>query len=127
MPAGQRYLKVSSLQTLLTMCFVFVALVVAVVSAVRGRRDLPADAAGLTVIERRISAFDLTFVLMAVGVWLVPYIAGGSASTYRSEAFVVVCVPLLRKLPAWLLVIPLAAAVFVAWNMAPYFFNAQLR
>jgi hypothetical protein len=79
-----------------------------------------------TTIERRISAFDLTFVMMAVGVWLVPYIAGGSASTYRSEAFVIVCVPLLRKLPAWLLIVPLGAAVFVAWNLAPYFFSAQL-
>jgi hypothetical protein len=64
---------------------------------------------------------------MAIGVWLVPYIAGGQASTYRSEAFVVVCVPLLRRLPAWLLVVPLGAAAWVAWNMAPYFFNGQLQ
>lgn len=125
-PPGQRHLTVSSWQTLMTMCFVFVILVVAVVFAVQGRRDLPPEATGVTAIERRISAFDLTFVLMTVGVWLVPYIAGGSASTYRSEAFVVVCVPLLRKLPPWLLVVPLAAVVFVAWNMAPYFFNSQL-
>jgi hypothetical protein len=68
----------------------------------------------------------LTFLLMSVGVWIVPYIAGGAASTYRSEAFVIVCVPLLRRLPAWLLVVPLGAAVYVAWHMAPYFFNAQL-
>jgi hypothetical protein len=64
---------------------------------------------------------------MAVGVWLVPYIAGGQASTYRSEALVVVCVPLLRRLPPWLLVVPLGAAVWVAWNMAPYFFNGLLE
>jgi len=124
LPHGQRYLTVSSWQTLLTMCLVFTVLVVAAVSALRGRPD-GADAS--TAVERRISAFDLTFVMMAVGVWLVPYIAGGSASTYRSEAFVIVCVPLLRKLPAWLLVVPLGAAAFVAWNMAPYFFNAQLK
>ena len=77
-------------------------------------------------IESRISAFDLTFLMMAIGVWLVPYIAGGSASTYRSEAFVVVGVPLLRKLPAYMLVVPLVTAVYVAWHMAPYFFNKQL-
>src|SRR5262249_55228747 len=78
-------------------------------------------------IVGRISAFDLTFVLMAIGVWLVPYIAGGQASTYRSEAFVVVCVPLLRRLPAWLLVVPVGAAGWVAWNMAPSFFKGKLQ
>jgi hypothetical protein len=35
-------------------------------------------------------------------------------------------VPLLRRLPAWLLVMPLGAAVYVAWHMAPYFFNGKL-
>jgi len=114
-PSTQRVLDVRSWQTLLALCFVIVVTVVTLASAVRRRAD-----------EGWISAFDLCFVLMAVGVWLVPYIAGGSASTYRSEAFVVVCVPLLRKLPARLLVLPLGASVFVAWNMAPYFFNKQL-
>jgi hypothetical protein len=74
----------------------------------------------------RISPFDLTLLLMTVGTWLVPYVAGGSASTYRSEAFVIVSVPLLRRLPAWLIVIPLAAAVGVSWHLAPYFFNNRL-
>jgi len=110
-----RVLEVRSWQTLLAICFVALVIVVTLTSMVRRSAD-----------EGWISAFDLCFVLMAVGVWLVPYIAGGSASTYRSEAFVVVCVPLLRKLPAWLLVLPLGASVFVAWNMAPYFFNKQL-
>ena len=130
--ANQRVLDVRSWQTLLAMCFVIAVIAVVVTSAVR-RDDVPeaADAGSLAArlqaaVERRVSAFDLCFVLMAIGVWLVPYIAGGSASTYRSEAFVVVCVPLLRKLPAWLLVVPLGASVFVAWNMAPYFFNKQL-
>jgi hypothetical protein len=77
-------------------------------------------------IQRRISTFDLTFLLMTLGVWVVPYVAGGSLSTYRSEAFVIVSVPLLRRLPAWLLVVPLGAAVWVAWQMAPYFFNGKL-
>lgn len=115
-------------QTVLTLCFVGLVCLVTVARAVRGHdvtdtRQQDWSAA----IVSRVSAFDLTFVLMAIGVWLVPYIAGGSASTYRSEAFVVVCVPLLRRLPPWLLVVPLAAAVWVAWSMAPYFFNGLLE
>jgi len=77
-------------------------------------------------VTARVPAFELTFLLATIGVWLVPYIAGGGASTYRSEAFVVLSVPLLRRLPAWLLVVPLAATVIVAWRMAPYFFNGKL-
>ena len=123
-----RVLEVRSWQTLLALCFVLVAIAATMAGAVRRN---PPEAGALaarlrTALDRRVSAFDLCFVMMSVGVWLVPYIAGGSASTYRSEAFVVVCVPLLRKLPAWLLVLPLGASVFVAWNMATYFFNRQL-
>jgi hypothetical protein len=64
--------------------------------------------------------------MAALTTWVIPYIAGGSASTYRSEAFVILSVPLLRRVPWWLLVIPLAAAVYVAWRMAPNFFNSKL-
>ncbi|HEY6749217.1 MAG TPA: hypothetical protein VI357_26310 [Mycobacteriales bacterium] len=74
----------------------------------------------------RISPRDLLLLLSAGGVWLVPYIAGGGASTYRSEAFVVLCVPLLRRLPPWLLMIVLAAVVSVTWRLAPYFFDFTL-
>lgn len=42
----------------------------------------------------------LTFLATSLGAWLVPYVTGGTASTYRSEAFVIVCVPLLRELPS---------------------------
>jgi hypothetical protein len=77
-------------------------------------------------VEARISPFDLTVLVTTIGVWLVPYIAGGAASTYRSEAFVIVAVPLLRRLPPWLLAVPLAAAVLVAWHLSPYFFNGRL-
>ena len=124
--SSQQVLKYVAAQTLLTLCFVGLVCLVTLVG-VRGRR--PAEIRPRTwtgAIESRISAFDLTFLLMSVGVWIVPYIAGGSASTYRSEAFVIVCVPLLRRLPAWLLVVPLGATVYVAWHMAPYFFNGQL-
>jgi hypothetical protein len=133
---GRQVLNYTASQTLITLCFVVLACVVTIVGAIRGRHppDVRPQSGLATVephgwaaaIESRISAFDLTFVLMSLGVWLVPYIAGGSASTYRSEAFVIVAVPLLRRLPAWALVVPLGAAVWVAWHMVPYFFNYQL-
>jgi hypothetical protein len=127
-PGSAQVLNYKAAQTLLTLCFVGLACLVTIAGAVRGRDVSQARQQDWSAtIVRRISAFDLTFVLMAIGVWLVPYIAGGSASTYRSEAFVVVCVPLLRKLPAWVLVVPLGAAVWVAWSMAPYFFNGLLE
>jgi hypothetical protein len=125
--SSQQVLNYMAAQTLLTLCFVGLVCLVTIIGAVRGRHTAEMRRRTWTAaIESRISAFDLTFLLMSVGVWLVPYIAGGGASTYRSEAFVIVSVPLLRKLPAWLLVVPLGAAVFVAWHMAPYFFNGQL-
>jgi hypothetical protein len=124
---GRPVLNYTASQTLLTLCFVALVCLVTIVGVVRGGRGAQTGAqTWAEAIESRISAFDLTFLLTSVGVWLVPYIAGGSASTYRSEAFVVVSVPLLRRLPAWLLVVPLGAAVWVAWHMAPYFFNYQL-
>jgi hypothetical protein len=127
-PSGAQVQNYTASQTLLTLCFVALACLVTIIAAVRGRevteeRQQEQSAA----IMSRVSAFDLAFVLTAVGVWLVPYIAGGDASTYRSEAFVVVCVPLLRRLPWWLLVVPLGAAVWVAWHMVPYFFNGTLQ
>jgi hypothetical protein len=124
---GRPVLNYTASQTLLTLCFVALVGLVTIVGVVRGGRGAQRGAqTWAEAIESRISAFDLTFLLTSVGVWLVPYIAGGSASTYRSEAFVVVSVPLLRGLPAWLLVVPFGAAVWVAWHMAPYFFNYQL-
>jgi hypothetical protein len=140
-PGDSQVSNYTALQTLLTLCFVCLVTVTTIFPVVRswvlqtfgdapdGPVDRPREArlGGLpAAIDSRISAFDLTFLMMAIGVWLVPYIAGGSASTYRSEAFVVVGVPLLRKLPAYLLVVPLVAAAYVAWHMAPYFFNRQL-
>lgn len=144
------YLHTTASQTLLTLCLVGLVILVSIISAVRVRtapqhEDAPtapqpelstSDAAQPTAPSRyhrfsgallsRISPFDLTLLMMTLGTWLVPYVAGGSASTYRSEAFVIVSVPLLRRLPVWLLVIPLAAAVGVSWHLAPYFFNNRL-
>jgi hypothetical protein len=127
LPPGSYVSHYTAEQTLLTLCFVGLACLVTIIGAVHGRPTVEEPQRGWApAIQRHISAFDLTFLLMTLGVWVVPYIAGGSASTYRSEAFVIVGVPLLRRLPAWLLVVPLGAAVWVAWHMAPYFFNGKL-
>jgi hypothetical protein len=77
-------------------------------------------------LSARISPRDLLFLLASGGVWLVPYIAGGRVSTYRSEAFVILVVPLLRRLPAWLLLPVAALAAFVSWRVSVYFFDATL-
>jgi len=77
-------------------------------------------------LSARILPRDVLFLLAAGGVWLVPYIAGGRVSTYRSEAFVVLLVPLLRRLPAWLLLPVVALAAFMSWRVSPYFFDATL-
>jgi len=142
-------LTTTASQTALTVSIVVLVTVVTVGSAVRGRRvavsaDAGAEATDVEAagvgapparslhrrfaeaVEARISLFDLTFLTLTIGIWLVPYIAGGAASTYRSEAFVIVSVPLLRKLPPWALAVPLVAVVVVSWHMSPYFFNSQL-
>lgn len=128
LPKGAQWHTYPAAQTLFTLCFVGLVCAVTIATAVHGPETTETPPQNWSeAITSRISVFDLTFVLTAVGVWLVPYIAGGSASTYRSEAFVVVGVPLLRRLPAWLLVVPLGAAVWVAWHMAPYFFDYRLQ
>jgi hypothetical protein len=149
-------LTTTASQTALTLFLVVLVTLVTIGSAIRGRRGAAAspvgaagtdaggeatdvEAAGIgapparslhrrfaEAVEARISPFDLTFLTLTIGIWLVPYIAGGTASTYRSEAFVIVSVPLLRKLPPWALAVPLVAVVVVSWHMSPYFFNSQL-
>jgi hypothetical protein len=137
-------LTTTASQTALTLFLVVLVTLVTIGSAIVGRRGAAAspasaadtDAGGeaarsmhrrfAEAVQARISPFDLTFLATTIGIWLVPYIAGGAASTYRSEAFVIVSVPLLRRLPPWLLAVPLVAVVVVSWHMSPYFFNSQL-
>jgi len=77
-------------------------------------------------ITDRIDAFDLGFLMAAIGVWLVPYIAGGQESVYRPEAFIVLAIPLFRKLP-WPLLVPLILVeLWVAGHMIPLFVHAIL-
>jgi hypothetical protein len=134
-------LTTTASQTAVTLFLVVLVTLVTIGSAIGGRHAAMASPAGTDAggeaarsmhrrfaeaVQARISPFDLTFVATTIGIWLVPYIAGGAASTYRSEAFVIVSVPLLRRLPPWLLAVPLVAVVVVSWHMSPYFFNNQL-
>jgi len=74
-----------------------------------------------------LQAVDVVLVTAAVVGWLIPYVGGGKLSVYRDEAMMIVLVPLLRRLPAWVLAGPLLAAVWVADMMAPLFFSTLLR
>jgi hypothetical protein len=72
-------------------------------------------------------AADIVLIIAAVVGWIIPYIGGGKLSVYRDEAMTIVLVPLLRRLPAWILIVPLLAAIWVAGLMAPPFFSGILN
>jgi hypothetical protein len=72
-------------------------------------------------------AADIVLIIAAVVGWLIPYVGGGQLSVYRDEAMTIALVPLLRRLPAWVLAGPLLAAVWVADFMAPLFFSGVLK
>jgi hypothetical protein len=95
-------------QGALATLLVVVAVLVTVPALVRARR-----AANLT---------DLALLGTSCIAWLVPYIGGGQLSIYRSEACLIVLVPLLRRLPVWAIAALASTAAVVAYNMAPLFF-----
>ena len=99
-------------QGALATLLVVVAIVVTVPALVRRRR-----ATDLT---------DLALLGTACISWLIPYVGGGQLSIYRSEACLVVLVPLLRRLPVWAIAALACAAVVVAYKMAPLFFSNVL-
>lgn len=144
-------LHIEATQTFLTLLIVSAGAVLTIYFFVRGRRwHIAAATAGgagvptrttrtaVTGAERywlggfsrwitgRIDAFELCFLMAAIGVWLVPYVAGGEESVYRPEAFIVLAIPLLRKLP-WPMLVPLILVeLWVAGHMIPLFVHAIL-
>lgn len=80
----------------------------------------------LACVAAGLQAIDVILAITTVLTWLIPYVGGGRLAVYRAEALLIVLVPLLRRLPAWTLVIPLAAAIWVAAAMAPQFFTNGL-
>jgi hypothetical protein len=84
--------------------------------------------AGFAVGTRAgFQALDIILIIAAVVGWLIPYVGGGKLAVYRDEAMTIVLVPLLRRLPPWVLAGPLLAAVWVADMMAPLFFSTVLK
>ena len=80
------------------------------------------------LIRARRSADRTDLVLLGTGLvaWVIPYVGAGGLSVYRSEACLIVLVPLLRRLPLWMIAALVAAAVIVAYRMAPLFFSNAL-
>ena len=76
--------------------------------------------------RRRADRTDLTLLGTALTAWLIPYIAAGGLSIYRSEACLIVLVPLLRRLPLWEIAALVCAAAVIAYHMAPLFFSNAL-
>jgi hypothetical protein len=99
-------------QGALATLLVLVAILVTVPALVRTRR-----AANLT---------DVALLGTACIVWLIPYVGAGALSIYRSEACLIVLVPLLRRLPVWGIGALACAAAFIAYDMAPLFFSGAL-
>jgi hypothetical protein len=106
------WFRITTQQGALATLLVALALAVTVPGLIRARRG-----AGRT---------DLTLLGTAFAAWLIPYIAAGGLSIYRSEACLIVLVPLLRRLPLWEIVALVCAASVVAFHMAPLFFSNAL-
>jgi hypothetical protein len=112
MHPGSSTLRTITQQGALATLLVAVAIVVTVPMIVRARR-----AANLA---------DVALLVTACIAWVVPYVGGGQLSIYRSEACLLVLVPLLRRLPVWAIAALACAAVVVAYDMAPLFFSGAL-
>jgi hypothetical protein len=83
----------------------------------------------IPVLKRAGRAADLTDLALlgtAFLAWLIPYVGAGGLSIYRSEACLIVLVPLLRRLPVWVIAATACAAAVIAYNMAPLFFSNAL-
>ena len=76
--------------------------------------------------RRSADATDLALLGTACVAWLVPYVGAGGLSIYRSEACLIVLVPLLRRLPIWEIAALAGAAAAIAYDMAPLFFSNAL-
>jgi hypothetical protein len=80
----------------------------------------------VAAVRARIPPLDATALATAAVAWVIAYSAGARISVWRSEAFVVFAVLLLRRLKVWWLVIPLVAAAYIASNVSWYFFHGGL-
>jgi hypothetical protein len=79
------------------------------------------------VARGRLSLADWAVLGTTLVLWAFPHVAGGSASQYRSEALLLPCVVLARRLPVPIQAVLVVMAGAVLWIVAPQFFNGVLR
>jgi hypothetical protein len=77
--------------------------------------------------RERLSLTDWAVLGTTLAVWAFPHVAGKSASQYRSEALLLPCTLLARRLPLPLQAVLVAMAGAVVWVVAPQFFTGILH
>jgi len=79
------------------------------------------------LIRGRLSKTDWAVLGTTLGLWIFPHVAGTAASQYRSEALLLPCALLARRLPLALQAGLVAVSIWVLWIVAPGFFTGLLR
>ena len=79
------------------------------------------------LIRGRLSKTDWAVLGTTLGLWIFPHVAGTAASQYRSEALLLPCALLARRLPLALQAGLVAVSIGVLWIVAPGFFTGLLR
>jgi hypothetical protein len=79
-----------------------------------------------TLIGGRLSNTDWAVLVTTIGLWIFPHVAGVAASQYRSEALLLPCALLARRLPLALQAELVIVSIAVLWIMAPGFFSGLL-
>jgi hypothetical protein len=79
------------------------------------------------LIRGQLSSTDWAVLVTTIGLWIFPHVSGVAASQYRSEALLLPCVLLARRLPLALQAGLVAVSIAVLWIMAPGFFTGLLR
>ncbi len=76
--------------------------------------------------RRGLQRSDAVLVSFAVVYWLIPLILGGQLSLYRAEATLLPAVPLARRIPWYILLPLLLAALVISRLMATLFFKGAI-
>ena len=133
--AQEPLLRAIAEQAAYTAALLALAIALAAIRLVRRADRTPNEAAissvnlagrALAAVRTRLSPLDAAALATAAGAWVIAYSAGDRVSSWRSESFVVFAVLLLRRVPAWLLVVPLGVGSYIAWKVAHFFFDGQL-
>jgi hypothetical protein len=82
--------------------------------------------AALTVWRASLTRTDWAVLCYTVIVWLFPLTQSIAVSRYRSEALLIPCVALVRRLPVVVQIPLVAAAAWIAFRMAGLFFLVKL-